>query len=370
MEIQQGNLIGRIYKLSTKCPFNFLHEAVHDFYHVDWDDMPFYYHSDHLGSAAWITGAAGSLVQYIMHAPYGEQLLYQHASWYDERFTFTGKERDTETGYTHYDARYLLPALSFWGSVDPLVDKYIYNSGYVYCGGYPIKFVDPNGMDIFRYDKETGDITLYKKTDDSYDLFGKFKYNRKTGEYELRTNKDGSIKTYKDHLGKNDKMAKGILRDGLNIKQDGSSFISDDNAGPTISDYFNFALILDEVAGVEVSGYVLEAPGEKNRKIDYITFAGIAVGMVLFFADSLMENQSGEFADTALLGNTIAALSGVTWAATTLFQRKQQLVDQLQLLLRSHEGGFNAVDIAADDILDRKAHALDASIVFLVQVDV
>ena len=66
--------------------------------------------------------------------------------------------------------------------------------------------------------------------------------------------------------------------------------------------------------------------GEKNRKIDYITFAGIAVGMVLFFADSLMENQSGEFADTALLGNTIAALSGTTWAATTLFQRKQQLL--------------------------------------------
>jgi drug/metabolite transporter (DMT)-like permease len=66
--------------------------------------------------------------------------------------------------------------------------------------------------------------------------------------------------------------------------------------------------------------------GEKNRKIDYITFAGIAVGMVLFFADSLMENQSGEFAETALLGNTIAALSGVTWAATTLFQRKQQLL--------------------------------------------
>ena len=66
--------------------------------------------------------------------------------------------------------------------------------------------------------------------------------------------------------------------------------------------------------------------GEKNRKIDYVTFAGIAVGMVLFFADSLTENKSREFADTALLGNTIAALSGVTWAATTLFQRKQQLL--------------------------------------------
>ena len=60
------------------------------------------------------------------------------------------------------------------------------------------------------------------------------------------------------------------------------------------------------VWGILFSAIIL---GEKNRKIDYITFAGIAVGMVLFFVDSLMENQSGEFADTALLGNTITALS-------------------------------------------------------------
>ena len=66
-----------------------------------------------------------------------------------------------------------------WLSVDPLVDKYIDASPYVYCDGNPIKFLDPDGMDIFRYNKETGDITLYKKTDDSYDQFGKFKYNRR-----------------------------------------------------------------------------------------------------------------------------------------------------------------------------------------------
>ena len=50
-----------------------------------------------------------------------------------------------------------------WLSVDPLVDKYIDASPYVYCDGNPIKFLDPDGMDIFRYNKETGDITLYKK---------------------------------------------------------------------------------------------------------------------------------------------------------------------------------------------------------------
>ena len=82
-------------------------------------DEPYYYHSDHLGSAAWITDANGCPVQYIMHAPYGEQLLNQLAGTYKERFTFTGKERDKETGYTHYDARKLSDIIGIWLCPDP-----------------------------------------------------------------------------------------------------------------------------------------------------------------------------------------------------------------------------------------------------------
>ncbi|MCR4733873.1 MAG: DMT family transporter [Treponema sp.] len=66
--------------------------------------------------------------------------------------------------------------------------------------------------------------------------------------------------------------------------------------------------------------------GEKNKKIDYITFAGIVVGMLLFFADNLLQKESGEFAETALLGNILALCSGITFAGTTIFQRKQQLL--------------------------------------------
>ena len=84
-------------------------------------------------------------VQYIMYAPYGEQLLNQHAGTYDERFTFTGKERDMETGYDYFGARYYLPFASIFGSVDPLTDKNIELSSYMYCRGNPIKFVDPDG---------------------------------------------------------------------------------------------------------------------------------------------------------------------------------------------------------------------------------
>ena len=66
--------------------------------------------------------------------------------------------------------------------------------------------------------------------------------------------------------------------------------------------------------------------GEKNRKIDYITFGGIVVGMLLFFADGLFEKHNGEFADTAMIGNLLGILSGVCYAGTTLFQRKQQML--------------------------------------------
>ena len=39
----------------------------------------------------------------------------------------------------------LTDGLQKWLSVDPLVDKYIFNSPYMYCNGNPIKYVDPNG---------------------------------------------------------------------------------------------------------------------------------------------------------------------------------------------------------------------------------
>ena len=66
--------------------------------------------------------------------------------------------------------------------------------------------------------------------------------------------------------------------------------------------------------------------GEKNRKIDYITFGGIVVGMLLFFADGLFEKHNGEFEGTTMIGNLFGILSGVCYAGTTLFQRKQQML--------------------------------------------
>ena len=57
----------------------------------------YYFHSDHLGSANWVTTATASPAQFLLHLPYSEEFVKQLGGSYDERFTFTGKERDAET---------------------------------------------------------------------------------------------------------------------------------------------------------------------------------------------------------------------------------------------------------------------------------
>ena len=64
-------------------------------------------------------------------------------------FVFTGKERDEETGYGYFGARYMDHELmTMWLSVDPMADKYPSISPYAYCAWNPVKLVDPDGREI------------------------------------------------------------------------------------------------------------------------------------------------------------------------------------------------------------------------------
>ena len=117
----------------------------------------YYFHSDHLGSASWITDGSGLPVQHLLYLPFGEHFANEHSSGYDERFTFTGKERDAETGYYYHGARFNSSDIG-WLSVDPMADKYPSMTPYNYCAWNPIKLVDPTGneaMDIDDWYKNT-----------------------------------------------------------------------------------------------------------------------------------------------------------------------------------------------------------------------
>ena len=77
-------------------------------------------------------------------------------------YSFTGKERDEETGYGYFGARYMDHELmTMWLSVDPMADKYPSISPYAYCVWNPVKLIDPDGRDW--YQSEDGSSVFWRK---------------------------------------------------------------------------------------------------------------------------------------------------------------------------------------------------------------
>ena len=66
-------------------------------------------------------------------------------------YTFSAKEKDSETGLSYFGSRYYSSDLSVWLSVDPMSGKYPSLSPYVYCADNPVRWVDPNGDTVIAY---------------------------------------------------------------------------------------------------------------------------------------------------------------------------------------------------------------------------
>ena len=76
--------------------------------------------------------------------------------------SFTGKEKDEETGYGYFVARYMDYDLTgMWLSVDPLADKYPGISPYAYCAWNPVKLVDPDGNIIIPAPNSSSSFISY-----------------------------------------------------------------------------------------------------------------------------------------------------------------------------------------------------------------
>ena len=114
----------------------------------------FFYHSDHLGSTSYITDLQGNATQFVCYKPYGEALVDEHNTSYEQPWKFNGKELDSETGLYYYGARYYEPKLALWYGVDALAEKYPNMGGYVYCAGSPVKLVDPDGKKFISAEDE------------------------------------------------------------------------------------------------------------------------------------------------------------------------------------------------------------------------
>ena len=142
----------------------------------------YFVHSDHLGSASWVTDINGQAIQHLQYLPYGESYIDQRSSTFHERYTFTGKEKDSESGYYYSGARYFMPNLSIWNSVDPMADKYPSLSPYNYCAWNPMKLVDPNGEDIEVVENGNGTYTIVGGVQNNDRNIYVVKNGKRTGE--------------------------------------------------------------------------------------------------------------------------------------------------------------------------------------------
>jgi len=164
------------------------------------------YHPDHLGSRSWITTTNGSSVQHLHYLPWGETYVDQKSNRFDGvRYTFSAKEKDSETGLSYFGARYYTSDLSIWLSVDPMSDKYPSLSPYVYCANNPIKLVDPNGESISEFDENGNYLRTIKDNwfhntfygrkghivDDDGNMMHEFSFG--DPEHDVQDLKDGKI---------------------------------------------------------------------------------------------------------------------------------------------------------------------------------
>ena len=87
-------------------------------------------------------------------------LLMMTKNGIQDNCSFTGKERDSETGYGYFGARYMDHELmTSFISVDRYADKYPFVSPYAYCLWNPIRLTDPTGDTVVI----TGDHELVEK---------------------------------------------------------------------------------------------------------------------------------------------------------------------------------------------------------------
>ncbi|MBI2420248.1 MAG: RHS repeat-associated core domain-containing protein [Ignavibacteriales bacterium] len=129
-----------------------------------------YYVQDHLGSNRVTIDTTGTVLNAQDYYAFGEILRSYNNSSPNERYDFTGKERDTESGLNYHGARYYDSELGRWLNVDPLADKYPGWSSYNYCLNNPVNSIDPDGMLVAKPNNShiTAAIRLAYRTSSTY----------------------------------------------------------------------------------------------------------------------------------------------------------------------------------------------------------
>ena len=103
-----------------------------------------------LGSVRVVQNGSGIIEQANHYYAFGG-LLGTSFNGDKQKYKYNGKKLDRFLGWDMLDywARWYDSKLQCWSTVDPLAEKYYHLSPYVYCADNPVKYVDPNGKEIW-----------------------------------------------------------------------------------------------------------------------------------------------------------------------------------------------------------------------------
>ncbi|HCA43263.1 MAG TPA: hypothetical protein DEP28_08430 [Bacteroidetes bacterium] len=129
--------------------------------YLDADRQVRIYVKDHLGSIRVTLDDKLAVINAQDYDAWGYLLQDKTYELENSTFKFTGKERDKESGYDYFGARYYDSRIGRWGGVEPLLDKYVSFSPYCYGLNSPMVLVDVDGRDVrFSSDENTRNSQL------------------------------------------------------------------------------------------------------------------------------------------------------------------------------------------------------------------
>ncbi|MFT3881790.1 MAG: RHS repeat-associated core domain-containing protein [Gemmatales bacterium] len=105
-----------------------------------------WYLTDRLGTVNQVTNMAGVVLDAITYDGFG-QVVSESMPTYGDRFKWTGREYNADTGLQYNRARYYLSSTGRWLSEDPIRWAAGDSNLYRYVGNASTSFTDPSGLD-------------------------------------------------------------------------------------------------------------------------------------------------------------------------------------------------------------------------------
>ena len=250
------------------------------------EEYQFYYTNDHLGSSTYITNKEGQITQTLAYLPYGElrsnreylniNNKYHEQHWVDldnqppylTPYKFNGKEKDPETGYNNYGARYYYDWASIWLSVDPMSDKYPHVTNYIYCANNPIMLIDPDGRNFGDY----YNVIMKKIGTDGKDDKKIYIINNSADASKIRTNNKNKQTTQLSDLSSapyelankdnRNEMANIATSDNLPQEKGGNLFLDANTNEPFISEAMPGPMMKEGESGASIDLTKLKNPDD------------------------------------------------------------------------------------------------------------